>query len=101
MFREITAIVLCDLSRGTVILPPGDPRSEGVQPDGSFAIRVVEPDIDACHAALGRYMDAWNHVEIALANLVRDILGLSRDALPSLLSGLGTRGQLDAVSHVG
>lgn len=101
MFRSITAIVLHDLSQGTIILPPGDARLEGQQPDGSFAVRVQEPDIDACHIALGRYMDAWNHAETALINLLREVLSLSREAIPPLQSGLGTRGQLDAILNVG
>ena len=48
--------------------------------------------------ALGRFMDEWSKLEIALGSLLSRALKLGSGQLPALANSLGTRGILDVLS---
>jgi hypothetical protein len=69
--------------------------------DGSPIIYVVEPVDDERHIVLGKFMDAWSLLEIAIAEMLADVTGVDVANIPVLMNALGTRGELDVISILG
>lgn len=73
----------------------GQVRDDG---DGNFTLALIQPHCPERHTALGRFMDQWSKLEIALGILLRQVLRIEHRQLPALMNSLGIRGILDVVS---
>lgn len=69
--------------------------------DNSFYIDIIEPDPNAGHLSIGRFMDGWSRLESSIEFTLSNLLGVSHDVMPTIMNSLGARGQIDTIKHLG
>lgn len=94
-----------NLSSPLVLLLPGDPAPDfNAQDPQSVFINLTPPDMTPYHVCLGRFMNDWGRLEVALYRLFADLLGVdvgTADAISRQFSGKSLRELIESLSsHV-
>lgn len=66
-------------------------------PDGRFQVPLIQPQDEARHAALGRFMDQWSKVEMQISRLLALPMRADAEEMPVVMNALGTRGQRETL----
>lgn len=104
-YMKIRNMLSGDNSPGiNLIIPPEDltkhvPPPERTE-DGRYNIVLLQPAGDERHTALGRFMDSWSKLEMALGQTLALVLKLKLDQTPALINSLGTRGIIDTIKDM-
>lgn len=64
---------------------------------GSFQIPMIQPQDDARHIALGRFMDHWSKLEMQIGRLLGLAMNTPHDDIPVVMNALGSRGQRECL----
>jgi hypothetical protein len=87
-----------------MVLPPEDLSKFTPPParkeDGTYCFPLYQPDDDERHIALGKIMDAWSKLEMALAQLLSKLLKLPFERMPPLVNSLGNKGVQGAIKDL-
>jgi hypothetical protein len=65
--------------------------------DGSFSIPIVHQTDEVRHTILGKFMDEWSKLELAISHLLAHVTSTPWDNVTVLMNALGNRGQLDVI----
>jgi hypothetical protein len=88
-----------------IVIPPDDLSGFVTPPErdenGKFNVVMLQPTDQTRHVALGMFMDAWSKLELAISDLLMELLSTSSENMPALMNSLGTRGQIDVISVLG
>lgn len=75
----------------------GPPVAPKLQSTGKYRLELIQPNNDARHIALGRFLDAWSRLEQQIARALAGALAIPWERTSALMNGLGNRGQVDTL----
>ncbi|QPC44635.1 hypothetical protein HW532_19175 [Kaustia mangrovi] len=65
--------------------------------DGAYVLPIVQPSDNERHIVLGKFMDEWSKLEMALSFLLGHLTSTPMESVSVLMNALGSRGQLDVM----